>query len=291
MRDWLRDTYLVAAEPPALHFPTLLGSGGGSAVLHEDGDRWLRTLPPPVSARELRTAWRQWDSPAGGALRYGLAHRHRWVGAVQLARLEPGGGFRPSELEFLDRAAPTLARALAARLAAATPAAEAPGPNGQLTFDADRRLVSISASGQQWLARLAADALAPPVPVAVQSLVGLLAGSAAGGGALSALAADGGAVRLTAEPALRLAADGTPSRGWSVTIGAAPLASGGMRGLTGAQWSVAQAVARGDSDREIAAALHLSPATVHEHVAALHGLLGTSTRPRLVAALAGSLPA
>jgi DNA-binding NarL/FixJ family response regulator len=59
--------------------------------------------------------------------------------------------------------------------------------------------------------------------------------------------------------------------------------------LTGAQWAVARAVARGDSDREIAAAMQLAPATVHEHVAALHRLLGTSTRPRLVATLANTL--
>jgi DNA-binding CsgD family transcriptional regulator len=218
-------------------------------------------------------------------VRYGLAHRHRWVGALQLSRLDPGRGFRPAELDFLDRAAPALARALAALLAPATPAADRP-PAGHVTFDADRRLVSMSASGERWLARLAPDALAPAVPVAVQSLVGHLAGTSVDAGAVSALTADGEEVRLSAEPALRLAPDGTPGRGWSVTIGSAPVSA---RGLTGAQWSVAQAVARGDSDREIAAALHLSPATVHEHVAALHALLGTGTRPRLVAVLAGSL--
>jgi DNA-binding CsgD family transcriptional regulator len=50
--------------------------------------------------------------------------------------------------------------------------------------------------------------------------------------------------------------------------------------------AVARAVARGDSDQDIAAALQLSVATVHEHVSALHRLLGTSTRPRLVTRLA-----
>jgi DNA-binding CsgD family transcriptional regulator len=50
--------------------------------------------------------------------------------------------------------------------------------------------------------------------------------------------------------------------------------------------AVARAVARGHSDQDIAAALQLSVATVHEHVSALHRLLGTSTRPRLVARLA-----
>ena len=52
---------------------------------------------------------------------------------------------------------------------------------------------------------------------------------------------------------------------------------------------MAQAVARGLSDREIADSLHVSVTTVHEHVAALHELLGTTTRPRLVAELAGGL--
>jgi DNA-binding CsgD family transcriptional regulator len=288
MRGWIRDTYLVAREPGSLHFPTLLRHGGGSGVYHEDADRWLRAAPLPVGGRELRAAWRQWESPAGGALRYGLAHRRRWVAALQLARLEPGRGFRPAELELIDRAAPLLARALAARLAAVAPLAAERPPGGLLMFDEQRRLVSISASGERWLALLAADALAPDVPVAMQALVGELAGSGRPAGALTALDRDGGRVALRAEPALRLGASGAPERGYAVSVSAAPLAPG-EPGLTGAQWAVARAVARGESDREIAAALQLAPATVHEHVAALHRLLGTNTRPRLVAALATTL--
>jgi DNA-binding CsgD family transcriptional regulator len=288
LRAWLRDVYLVAAEPAALHFPTLLRSGGGAAAVHEDGDRWLRATPPAVSATELRTAWRQWDSPPGGALRYGLAHRRRWVGALQLARLDPGAGFRPSELEFLDRAAPTLARALADRFAPPSPGAEERPGLGQLTFDEHRRLVSVSASAERWLARLPGDPVSPPVPVAAQSLVGHLAGSALPAARLTTTDVDGGRVMLTAEPALRIDPALGPVRGWAMSIGAAPPGPGAA-GLTGAQWAVARGVAAGDSDREIAAALHLSPATVHDHVAALHALLGTTTRPRLVAVLAGGL--
>src|SRR4029453_13071807 len=40
MRAWLRDIYLVAGEPGALHVPTLLRERGGVATFHEDGDRW-----------------------------------------------------------------------------------------------------------------------------------------------------------------------------------------------------------------------------------------------------------
>jgi DNA-binding NarL/FixJ family response regulator len=123
------------------------------------------------------------------------------------------------------------------------------------------------------------------VPVAAQSLVSHLAGSGLSAGT-TAIDADGGRVTFRAEPALRVDGSGSPVRGWTVSIGAAAPGPGSA-GLTGAQWAVARAVAVGDSDRDIAAALHLSPATVHEHVAALHALLGTATRPRLVAVLAG----
>jgi DNA-binding CsgD family transcriptional regulator len=285
MRAWLRDTYLVAREPGALHFPTLLGAGGGSATFHEDGDSWLRAIPPPVSARALTQAWRLWESPPGGALRYGLAHRHRWVAALQLARLEPGGGFRPGELELVDRAAPTLARALAVRLAPRAPVPAELPPLGQVVFDDRRRLVSVSASAQRWIDLIAPDATGPEVPVALQSLVGHLAGSGRDDGTLGAVAHDGGRVTLRAERALRVDDSGAFGLGFAVSIMAAPLNAGGT-GLTGAQWAVAQAVARGDSDQDIAAELQLSGATVHEHVSALHRLLGTSTRPRLVARLA-----
>jgi DNA-binding CsgD family transcriptional regulator len=295
LRDWVRDVYLVAREPGAMHFPTLLASGGGAAAYHEDTERWLRVPPPPVPSRALRDGWRLWDSPPGGVVRYGLAHRRRWVAALQLSRLEPGSGFRPGELEILDRAAPTLARALVAQLASpGTPAAGERPRAGQLVFDGDRRLVSMSASAEAWLARLAdADAPAatpggqPSIPVAVQALVSHLAGSAQSSGRITASDVDGRRVAVLAERAVRLDPERSEelSGGYAVSLSSAPLDAGGSD-LTGAQWAVAQAVARGLSDREIAASLQVSPATVHEHVGALHRLLGTSTRARLVAELA-----
>jgi DNA-binding CsgD family transcriptional regulator len=299
LHDWIRDVYLVAAEPAPMHFPTLLARGGGVACYHEDVERWLRVSPPRVSARELRRAWRMWDSPPGGALRYGLAHRRRWIAALQLARLEPGSGFRPGELEILDRAAPTLARAIAERLAPTTDAgsADPQPPPGTLTFDADRRLASLSSSAERWLTVIgderragAVRAGAPTVPVVVQALVSQLAGSGAPTGRLLTQDDRGRPVAVSAERALQIDRPrrGELTSGYAVSISSAPLALH-VPGLTGGQWAVAQAVARGLSDREIADAMHLAPATVHERVAALHRLLGTNTRPRLVAELAAAV--
>ena len=298
LREWVRDVYLVAREPGAMHFPTLLQAAGGVAAYHEDADRWLRAPPPPVPARALRAAWREWESPAGGVIRYGLAHRRRWIAALQLSRLERGPGFRPGELEFLDRAAPALARALAERLrGSGAPEAAADLPAGHLSFDENRRMISVSESGALWLGRLL-DTDTPPrgehepdsVPVAVQALLSHLAGSGDGAARIHATDGEGHPVEVTAERAVRLGPGAAEevAAGYSVLVSRAPLAADSSA-LTGAQWAVAQAVARGLSDREIADSLHVSVTTVHEHVAALHELLGTTTRPRLVAELAGGL--
>ena len=142
--------------------------------------------PTGLAPAVLAHAWRETETPAGGFLRYGLAHRRQWVGALQLARVESGLGFRPAELEVLDRAVPLLARALGGLLAGERRGADpAPTPAGRLIFGADRRLLSGTASALRWLALLSGGDHPhprPEVPVAVQALVNHLAGSGAAAG-------------------------------------------------------------------------------------------------------------
>ena len=49
MRAWLRDTYLVAREPGSLHFPTLLGTGGGAAHSTRTGIAGCAPTPPRLT--------------------------------------------------------------------------------------------------------------------------------------------------------------------------------------------------------------------------------------------------
>lgn len=295
---WVRDVYLVEDHGAGMmHFPTLLRSGGGVSAVHERFEHWLRVPPPPMPARAFSSAWRETLSPRGGVLRCGLAYRRRWIGAVQLERGEAGPGFRSSELELLGRAGPGLARSLASFVFGAaceedpsdTPA------SGQIVFDDQRRMVAATTSGHAWLERLPGDlsyhrAQPEPAiaPVAVQALVSHLAASGASHARLATVDRTGGPVVVRGEPIIQLPQSGPsdPRVGYCLTIERGGLQLGGVgASITGSQWRVAEAVAQGLSDKEIALRLSISVATVHEHVAALHALLTTRTRAQLVAAL------
>jgi len=176
---FLRDVYLVAREPDWLSFPRLLREGGGAAVFHERFELWLRAHPPAMSQSAFTAFWRAQQSPPGGGLRFGLAHRGNWVAVLQLARWTPGPGFSASHLDLLDRLAPTLGLAFARTLAGTSDASasrDTPAA-GHMTFSQDRRLVAIDSSGDAWLERLPDDGLrrfGVDVPIAVQSVVNLL---------------------------------------------------------------------------------------------------------------------
>jgi DNA-binding CsgD family transcriptional regulator len=58
------------------------------------------------------------------------------------------------------------------------------------------------------------------------------------------------------------------------------------RGLTGAEWRVAEASARGLTNREVAAALFLSPKTIEAHLSSIYRKLGLDSRAELGAYMA-----
>jgi hypothetical protein len=83
---------------------------------------------------------------------------------------------------------------------------------GQLMFDAERRLLSISSSGRLWLGELAEDSGASAMPVAVQALVGHLAVTEGKTGTLVAFSKGGWPALVHGEPAVVLDAQAGPRR-------------------------------------------------------------------------------
>lgn len=59
----------------------------------------------------------------------------------------------------------------------------------------------------------------------------------------------------------------------------------GACGLTNREIEVVVQLCRGRSTRQIASALFISPHTVHDHVKAVFGKVGVSSRPELLATL------
>ena len=294
---FLRDVYLVAREPDWLSLPRLLREGGGAAAFHERFEGWLRARPPAMGQAAFTRFWRRLQSPPGGGLRYGLAHRGRWVAVLQLARWQPGPGFTASHLEILDRLAPVLGAAFAQRLVGnADLVAQRETPDaGHMLFTPQRRLLTLDRSAEAWLRRLPDDGLRPfgvDVPVAIQSVVNCLFASADSVVLSHVADRQGVNVTIRAERARFIERE----RGrvpmndaalFSVSLAATPWGVGhpAYRLLTARLREVALAVADGLGDEAIAARLGVSPATVHEHVQALHAVVGTKTRPALVATL------
>jgi DNA-binding CsgD family transcriptional regulator len=175
---------------------------------------------------------------------------------------------------------------------------EAPAA-GYMLFTEARRLLVVDRSAEAWLRRLPDDGLGPfgvDVPVAIQSVVNCLWASAEPMVLSHVTDREGVNVTIRAERARFTEGDAGRTSGHfpanatmlcSVSLAATPWGAGhpAYRLLSARRREVALAVADGLGDEAIAARLGVSPATVHEHVQALHGVVGTKTRPALVATL------
>jgi DNA-binding CsgD family transcriptional regulator len=300
---WLRDVYLVR-EPALMEgaiFPNLLRRYGGLWVAHEQTARWVGRVPVPDDPSAFAAAWRVAGSPPGGGVRFGFADRGRWVAAIQAGRWRPGPGFDRHHADFLRRAGPRFAQALATLLRPGRSDAEqghgAVPDRGNLLFDPNRQLAFMDMPGDAWLRRLPEDGVSGhgmAVPVAVQSLVNFLARYPVADASSHLVDLAGTGVRIRADRTLRLAEEGPPRRivpreggGW-VHIAIErdnQVARMAGRRLTPRQRTVAEGLSAGLADRQIAASMGISPNTVREHAAAIHDAFGTRTRSELIAAL------
>jgi DNA-binding NarL/FixJ family response regulator len=99
----------------------------------------------------------------------------------------------------------------------------------------------------------------------------------------------GTSVTIRAEPASHVAPtpEGRETSWFSIHVGRTPWNNShpAIALLTRRQKDIAEAVAEGLSDQEIAQRFHISTATVHDGLTRLHTLIGTRTRSSLVAQL------
>ncbi len=184
--------------------------------------------------------------------------------------------FSAAELETAALAVPLVARALREGMALAS-AAAGEGPPGVLVLDAADRVVNRDARAVELLAECAATGALP-------GAVHVLAARARLGGAPvqgRTLAGEGGWIALDANPL---------EGGGAVAVVLRPAPAPSLldlrlraAGLTEREREIAHALLRGEDTATIAAALHLSPWTVQDHLKAIFDKTGVRSRKAFVA--------
>jgi DNA-binding NarL/FixJ family response regulator len=267
--------------PDYLKFTDIALSGRALADLHDaTGGR------PERSAR-----WREYGAATGfrSEIRSVFAVGGAVWGVGQFDRLGDSPRFSEDEKAWLARVAPVIASGL--RTAMLTQPATAPADRGPglVVLDEDGDVASLTLEAEDWLDEVD-SAYRAPTRAGVAMPFEVLAYAArvrAAGGAPGCVPR----ARVRTRSAVWLLVHGSPLQGSdqlaliiepAKASDVAPLIVQAY-GLTRRELEVTRAIARGLGTSQIAAALHLSPHTVRDHVKAVFEKVGVSSRGELVA--------
>jgi DNA-binding NarL/FixJ family response regulator len=209
---------------------------------------------------------------------WGVCTLYRSVGRV---------GFSPAEAQFMHRIENTMALGLRRGLISANVGQTGKDTSAAVViFDGTNEVISASATAEERIAELGGD-LWGKLPSSVTTVVS--AARAVAAGSANYLPN----LRLRSKSGEWLALHGTPIRdrnGLTTQIAVTIEAAGAAKvipliveayGLTDRERDVVQHVLLGDSTNQIAAALHLSPYTVQDHLKVIFEKVGVSSRREL----------
>jgi DNA-binding CsgD family transcriptional regulator len=270
----------------AMLFRDLARTDGGVATLYATTDD-----RPARSAR-----YREFLAPQGygDELRATLRIGQSTWGLASLLRQHGRPPFNPTEVNIVRTVAPVLAGALRGLATHARAAAVAPddGP-GTALFDAAGALVSLDDPAEGLFMELAGPGWAarPPAMAAVQAVLARAVAIHEGrdrGPASARLRAASGRWLAVRASCLRGHEGGLGPTALTIepakSAQLAPIIVEAYR-LTAREQEITRAVARGLSNPEIAAEFYLSPHTVRDHLKAVFGKVGVTSRGELVAQL------
>jgi DNA-binding NarL/FixJ family response regulator len=229
-------------------------------------------LPSLEIEHELRGAVR-----SGGRM-WGVFTLYRGRGRV---------GFSPAEAQFMHRIESTMA--LGFRRGLISSGVEQAGQDSSaavVIFDANNEVISASATAEERIANLGGE-LWGKLPSTITTVASAARAVAAGSSQFVPN------VRLRSKTGEWVAMHGTPIRdrdGLTTQIAVTIESAGAAKiiplivaayGLTDREQDVVQQVLLGDSTNQIAAALHLSPYTVQDHLKVIFEKVGVSSRREL----------
>ncbi|GAB3949942.1 LuxR C-terminal-related transcriptional regulator [Kribbella albertanoniae] len=226
---------------------------------------------------------------------FGVEHELRGVvrsggrmwGVCTLYRERGRVGFSPAEAQFVHRIESTMALGFRRGLIAAGTGQQSRSPaTAVVIFDANSEVLSASATAEERIAELGGDLWTRiPSPVAAVAAATLRIAAGATNYVPS--------VRLRSPTGEWLALHGTQIRDRDGLTGqiAVTIESAGPAkvipliveayGLTEREQEVVQRILLGDSTHQIAAALHLSPYTIQDHLKVIFEKVGVSSRREL----------
>lgn len=266
---------------------------------------------PPVTVLSVMTSgdlhrdlvWREMLGPAGAGDVMSaplIAGRACWA-QLEVGRDRTGRWFGEDDAEFLAEVAPVLAARL--RDGIRTPRTlNSPCPEpGTIFVDGDLSLVAATEAAWRWIDRLGMRRPndAEPLPGFIYAIATRAAMAAAGERRVPhpirvrLQTSDG---RWAVARVASLAHGPKAGEGYAITLEAArsedmvPLLMQAWN-LTPREREVARLVIDGLSTDDISAALFISPHTVRDHLKAIFGKVGVSSRGTLSTALAGEVPA
>ena len=291
LRDYYQNFYLRDPCDALLH-PAQLRAGVLALVIHRELERSIG-LPPPllraVSDVEDYRSFYKVKVPVGGWLRAAFAANGEWVAQLELFRYDRARPFGPGDVGFMRLVAPTIGRALHSafdreRAAAVGVKEHSTDASGVLVLAANGREQFRTPVAEKWIEVLRRVEVSDGyLPQAVQSAVaGLRAGSEGTLHTRVRVTTPLGRLRVEASPG---GEDGSVTVVLTPELPPAPPDLPPAWPLTRAERNVVSLLVRGLSNRQLAAALHVSENTIESHLAHVYDKLGVRSRSQLLALL------
>jgi DNA-binding NarL/FixJ family response regulator len=286
---WLERIYLVGEPNMGMTFPGMMQARLSAVVLHDRIETsW--GVPPdlfhPLTSAEYSRCFHDIGSPDRGMLRTFFAVDGQYLAALELHRLEAHPSFQPTDLTFVRLLAPLIGRALRSAFdrerANITLDLTGPEMTGVLILSPTKTVTMATPAAQAWLDLLRANERlkGAHLPTAVASAVASLSPPAQELLPHTVLVATPtGPLRIEASVASE---DGSLAITLVPQQSRLPLEVPPSWPLTRQERQVGELLLRGQSNRQIAAALVVSENTVESHCAHVYEKLGVQNRRELL---------
>jgi DNA-binding CsgD family transcriptional regulator len=288
---WLQNIYLTGEPIPELTFPGLMRANLSAVSMHDLPQKSLG-IPPDFLGSLAPTTWQriyyETLTPDGGLLRGCFAANGRWIAALELFRLDTGKPFHPTDVGFVRLLAPLIGRILSSAFEyerALCTAEVGPDDSGILVLEPDGRVRVSTPAAETWSKLLRDSGMKQEkmLPTAIWSAVARLRSGQekatdrvlhvwTPAGNLRVEASQGGEDGSTAV----LLAPERPPASFELPL---------HWPLTPQERQVVLLVARGLSNRQIAARLVVNESTVESHLVHVYEKLQVHSRTELLACL------